>query len=184
MSSREEILAKVKLNQPAKVELPTLDFQDLNKDLLESFKAVLASIGGEVIEINSLEEIKNYVLNQARENAFLYSEVNGIDFGTKGDLKDLDFLLIESDLGVAENAACWVVSKSERVAPFITQYLGIVIKKKNLVGTMHEAYNVISDRDYGFGVFIAGPSKTADIEQSLVLGAHGARGLSVFVVNE
>jgi L-lactate dehydrogenase complex protein LldG len=36
--------------------------------------------------------------------------------------------------------------------------------------------------EYGFGVFLAGPSKTADIEQSLVLGAHGARGLVVFLV--
>ncbi|WP_242670315.1 hypothetical protein [Flavobacterium frigidimaris] len=27
-----------------------------------------------------------------------------------------------------------------------------------------------------------GPSKTADIEQSLVLGAHGARGLVVFIL--
>jgi L-lactate dehydrogenase complex protein LldG len=47
---------------------------------------------------------------------------------------------------------------------------------------MHQAYEQISSADYGFGVFLAGPSKTADIEQSLVLGAHGARGLVVFLV--
>jgi L-lactate dehydrogenase complex protein LldG len=37
---------------------------------------------------------------------------------------------------------------------------------------------------YGFGTFIAGPSKTADIEQSLVLGAHGPRSLIVFLLDE
>ena len=47
---------------------------------------------------------------------------------------------------------------------------------------MHEAYQKIGNSEYGFGSFIAGPSKTADIEQSLVLGAHGARGLTVFLM--
>ena len=37
---------------------------------------------------------------------------------------------------------------------------------------------------YGFATFIAGPSKTADIEQSLVLGAHGPRSLIVFLIDE
>jgi L-lactate utilization protein LutC len=38
--------------------------------------------------------------------------------------------------------------------------------------------------DYGFATFIAGPSKTADIEQSLVLGAHGPRSMTVFLLDE
>jgi L-lactate dehydrogenase complex protein LldG len=47
---------------------------------------------------------------------------------------------------------------------------------------MHQAYERLQGREYNFGVFIAGPSKTADIEQSLVLGAHGARTMTVFLV--
>ena len=34
----------------------------------------------------------------------------------------------------------------------------------------------------GFGLFISGPSKTADIELALVIGAHGARSTMVFLV--
>ena len=48
---------------------------------------------------------------------------------------------------------------------------------------MHEAYDLIGDKDYGFATFIAGPSKTADIEQSLVLGAHGPKTMTVFLLD-
>lgn len=47
---------------------------------------------------------------------------------------------------------------------------------------MHEAYKRLDISQIGFGVFLAGPSKTADIEQSLVIGAHGARSLVVFCI--
>jgi L-lactate dehydrogenase complex protein LldG len=57
-----------------------------------------------------------------------------------------------------------------------------VITPDAIVPTLHEAYEKISDNAYGFGVFIAGPSKTADIEQSLVLGAHGPKTMTVFIL--
>ena len=47
---------------------------------------------------------------------------------------------------------------------------------------MHEAYERLSSFDEGYGVFISGPSKTADIEQSLVIGAQGPLSTTVFLV--
>lgn len=69
----------------------------------------------------------------------------------------------------------------ERILPFVCQHLAIVLDSKDLVGNMHEAYGKIKPGSIGFGVFIAGPSKTADIEQSLVIGAHGPRSLTIFL---
>ena len=40
------------------------------------------------------------------------------------------------------------------------------------------------DSRYNFGTFISGPSKTADIEQALVIGAQAARGVTVVLVDE
>ena len=61
----------------------------------------------------------------------------------------------------------------------ITKHLVLVIEEKSLVPYMHQAYEKIEN--FNFGVFISGPSKTADIEQSLVIGAHGALSLTVFL---
>jgi L-lactate dehydrogenase complex protein LldG len=51
-----------------------------------------------------------------------------------------------------------------------------------IVSTRHHAYQEINTFEEGFGVFLAGPSKTADIEQSQVIGAHGARSLLVYLL--
>jgi L-lactate dehydrogenase complex protein LldG len=60
--------------------------------------------------------------------------------------------------------------------------LCIVVKREKIIPTLHEAYDLIARNNYSFGVFIAGPSKTADIEQSLVLGAHGPKSMTIFLV--
>jgi len=49
-----------------------------------------------------------------------------------------------------------------------------------IVATMHEAVRQIPPGS-GCGWFLSGPSKTADIEQSLVIGAQGARTLHVIL---
>ncbi len=101
------------------------------------------------------------------------------------DYDDVDLLIIPSGMAVAENGAVWITDSEiqVRVLPFITQHLLVVVNRKNIVATMHDAYNIIAAEQYGFATFIAGPSRTADIEQSLVLGAHGARAMTVFLMN-
>ena len=100
-------------------------------------------------------------------------------------LENVDLAIIPAHFGVAENGAMWVTDSlvQYRVLPFITQQLAIVVNRKDIVYNLHQAYQKIAGTNYDFGVFIAGPSKTADIEQSLVLGAHGPKGMTLYLLD-
>jgi len=56
------------------------------------------------------------------------------------------------------------------------------VDERQVVNDMHEAYARLAPREIGYGLFISGPSKTADTEQALVIGAQGARRCTVFLV--
>ena len=99
-------------------------------------------------------------------------------------LASLDVLVCESALGVAENGAVWIATSDAilRAALFLAERVVIVVGEEKLVDDLHQAYELIDVRAETFGVFVAGPSKTADIEQSLVIGAHGPKELTLVLV--
>jgi L-lactate dehydrogenase complex protein LldG len=193
MTSRERILNLVKENQPTFSELPELfPSWKTETSLAEAFSSVLTVIGGTVIPLNNLEEVAQYIASQYSPDVKIIStlpELAGVT-ATRWENKDpheyesVDLAIIKAHFGVAENAALWITEElmHQRVVPFICQQLAVVVSARTLVATMHQAYDVIGEADYGFGTFIAGPSKTADIEQSLVLGAHGPKSMIAFLL--
>ena len=98
-------------------------------------------------------------------------------------MAQLDVLVCPGELGVAENGAVWLGESAmgSRAAPFLTQHLVLVLDRSAIVPDMHAAYDRLDVAREGYGVFVAGPSKTADIEQALVIGAHGPRSLTVLL---
>ena len=83
------------------------------------------------------------------------------------------------------DGAIWVNDRQLplRVLYFIVQHLTLVLPKSEIVDNMHQAYERLRFDNAEFGTFIAGPSKTADIEQSLVIGPHGSRSLTVLIID-
>jgi len=193
MSARDQILKSISANKPELVDLPDMNIQQVISydDNATQFKKVLESIGGSVVELNSFEELRKEIEKEKLTGNFIVNtiaEVGSIDENLKNlsshQLESLYKTFIRGTTGIAENGSVWIYENQmiNRLLPFICQHLILVIEKKNIVATMHHAYQQIDIAREGFGVFIAGPSKTADIEQSLVIGAHGARSLVVYIL--
>lgn len=194
MGSRDSILAKLKANKPEPIGLPIIDLTIFNEnlDILKEFTKKVEVVGGNVLEAISNEDVILQIQKIFPDTKVKFSNLkNTTSFNTISpetiqkphDLEDLDVLVLESNLGVAENGAVWLSDQEipVRVLPFITKHVVIVISKQNIVSHMHEAYDKLKDIDYAYGLFLSGPSKTADIEQSLVIGAQGALSLTIFL---
>ena len=99
-------------------------------------------------------------------------------------MERLDLAVIEGQFGVAENGAVWVSDKNfyHRSIPFITSHLIIILREEDFVENMHAACSRLVGFNERYGVFISGPSKTADIEQSLVIGAQGALSVTISLI--
>lgn len=191
-NSREEILKAIRQNKPAEMPLPEIPDFSQSIDRLAAFKQVTEVGGGNILEPTDLSTAYIKIAQVYPEAKVIVSTLPDImestfeitEETTPVDLKDVDLAIIKGELGVAENGAIWVSEERlpRRVLPFITQHLVIVLEKDKIVENMHQAYAQIDVSTIGYGVFIAGPSKTADIEQSLVKGAQGARSLLVVLV--
>jgi L-lactate dehydrogenase complex protein LldG len=196
MSSRDDILSRLRQQTLPEQELPDLAGPWISyENLAEQFAKTLGGIGGFCHFVPSYEEARAHLQNlgsfqQAKQIASLIPELvtGNIDERACDDphqLETIDYAILRGEFGVAENGAIWWWADvlRNRVLPFITQHLVLVIPANEIVPTMHQAYERIAfDRLPRFGAFIAGPSKTADIEQSLVIGAHGPRSLTVYCV--
>ena len=196
MSSRDKILTTVKGNQPEQRALPALipPVDAAPNDPSKQFVEVLEAIGGRAFIVSGWQRIGTILKEEYAHGVRIVTSCDALagiaevaaHFADAHTLDNVELAVLEARFGVAENGACWITEDRmiERALPFIAQNLALVIHKKDVVATMHAAYERIGDADYGFGTFIAGPSKTADIEQSLVLGAHGPRSVTVFLVDE
>lgn len=193
MSSREKILGRIRQLNLSALPLPTVPlFNETKDDLISRFNDVLAFVGGRLRVLDEGENLETVLAQTYPEAQRIASSLPlagfslvSVDASTdKATLEAIDLAVLKGDFGVAENSAVWVPEANmlHRALPFITQHLVLVVSKKELVLTMHEAYQRIDRQSLSYGVFIAGPSKTADIEQSLVIGAHGARSLLVILV--
>jgi L-lactate dehydrogenase complex protein LldG len=197
MSARDEILARIRRTLPEAVELPAPgESATVYDDPRQHFADVLAGVGGEAVVVPNcaaaaahLPSIAPYA--SAVKRCSLVPGVGETNFDLVGvsdphDLEDVDYAVLPGQFAVAENAAVWVTDESieHRVLYFIPQHLALVVSADRVVSNLHEAYERIEIGETPFGTFISGPSKTADIEQSLVIGAHGARSLTVFLVED
>ena len=193
---KDLILFAIKGNRPFHKPLPVMDYHsfanesDHNEDtLVNLFCQQLKLCGGEIIKLNDKTGLQHFINEQKKNDGLIINTVlQGSDLDSIPtdihSLGKLQQVFIAGSMAVAENGAVWVKESSmiNRILPFITGELFLIVYADQLVLNMHEAYKKICIDEDGFGVFIAGPSKTADIEQSLVIGAHGAKKMTVLLL--
>jgi L-lactate dehydrogenase complex protein LldG len=199
--ARSTILKTVRANRASAIDLPSLDdaWQTFD-DPLSHFRAVLSSIGAqsEVLPNQTAADAWLRGKNDYASADCHVSLVDGVGCSTLSEsnlaspheLANLEWAVLPGQFGVAENGAIWISSGNvrHRAVYFLCEHLVLVLPQNQILHNMHEAYERLSgfgleDRPE-YGAFVAGPSKTADIEQSLVIGAQGPRSLDVLLLEE
>ncbi|MDR3236708.1 MAG: LUD domain-containing protein [Prevotellaceae bacterium] len=189
--SKADILQSISAHKaafPAAPEIPSEELPAISPEQqLDLFKKSLTTAGAEIVELSE-KEIDDYTAaNLPGALDFTNPEIKEeYAVAALDKLNKIERALFAGRFGVAENGAVWLEDNNlpQRIIPFITQHLILKLDAKNLCANMQEAYKQIHLNGLGFGVFISGPSKTADIEQSLVYGAHGAKELTVIIAGK
>ena len=193
MSSKDEILAAIKKNTLQKFDYPTWKVNAIQyPDLVKQFISISAAVGGEAVELPEGKDLNEFILERYPNMNAIASNMPEITCGTMNpddievaqDLNCTDLAVVKGEIGVAENGCVWIPQTvKHKIIYFIAERLVIILEKKNLVNNMAEAYAKIQQMPkYNFATFISGPSKTADIEQTLVKGAHGAMEALVILI--
>lgn len=203
--AREQILRDIRATLPTATPLPELvgDWVRYD-DPVGQFFDVLRGVGGTGKLVVGEAALRAEVARIAAElgaeqvcSALPGVAPGNVDLATVDDphqLAGVDLAVLPGELAVAENAAVWITGTivPERVLYFLSQHVVLIVPGNRVVNNMHEAYAWLHEQagpagpfaQAKWGTFMSGPSKTADIEQALVIGAHGARSLHVLLTED
>ena len=201
MSSRKDIIDRCRASIRQRIERPALDDLDatIYPEPLVKFIAQAEGAACKVIKADSKNDVDTIVRTVYPDAETIASNIPYVTCANRNpdtaqdaqSLNHTDVGVIHGEFGVAENGSIWIPQQmKERDVCFISENLVVILDPGRVVCNMHEAYRLITQTEYGadnfgiygYGVFMAGPSKTADIAQVLVNGAQAARSVTVILL--
>ena len=201
MSARERILARVRAAaghrapHPGRYAAPALpgDPASFARTLAAAGGALLgpvaqAELGATVAEcVQALAPGERVVAGRSAR-AWLrgapFSFEVAAENATASAFEDVAVAILRGRVAVAENGAVALLEEDlpQRSLAFLCAHLVLLVERGALVPDLHTAVARLGGAAGAHVSWIAGPSKTADIEQTLVLGAHGPLSLDVVMV--
>jgi L-lactate dehydrogenase complex protein LldG len=193
VSSRDEVLARVRKNQPAAQPLPVVPTFDRElPSPVETFRANLARMGGVFVDApvgGNLDVLIRERFPDAKVICSAAPEVAGNrpigQVSEPRELEDVDVGVVRAGFGVAETGSVFLTEAHFKVNAlgFLSQHLVVLLDPKDIVPDLHHAYRHQGFFEARYAVFMTGPSATADIEGVLIRGAQGIRSLTVIPVS-
>ena len=191
MSTKDEILSRIREYTGRRYEMPDLTLDAITyEDRVSTFADNLKAAGGEAVVLQPGEDVNAVIRRAFPKVRRVASNIAGItcatfnpdDLDDPRELNGTDLSVVRASFGVAENGAVWLpLNVRFKAVYFISEALVILLDRRELVNNMNEAYRRTAATEYSYGTFMAGPSKTADIEQALVFGAHGPMRVMVIL---
>jgi L-lactate dehydrogenase complex protein LldG len=171
------------LFQKNAAELKT-DFQPLaNRDELKAA----------ILKVSTAENWKR-VASHRGELTDLISDAPGLPvcFTDKNydvhELETCDVGISECDALIAQTGSVLVTNRSAggRALSVLPPHHVVIARREQLVADLPAAFDLLKHKYFGnypsMISFITGPSRTGDIERILVLGAHGPKQLTIFLI--
>lgn len=188
---KEDLLKKLRANTHEQYDMPDLGIHAITyPDTIKQFIEMSKSVGGKVETLDPGADVNEVIRRLYPDAKVIASNLPMITIANRNpdtvteaaDLNGTDVAILTGVCGVAENGCIWIPqTMKEKAVCFISEELVILLDRNCIVDNMHEGYKRIQVPELGYGCWISGPSKTADIEQSLVMGAQAARGVTILL---
>lgn len=204
--AKESILQKIRKANEERLYVTSnkldWDAQVYEKDdlsLVEKFAQELSALKGRVFHCNNHDELFEQLQKLIQEEGL--SPIYISDVITKaypGLIKIPGFshqynektkaAVFACEIAIARTGSVLVLANSSegRQGYIIAEHQIIIVRQKQIVYDVSDAVNHLKQSHSGklpsMVSVISGPSRTADIEKTLILGAHGPKKVSVFLI--
>lgn len=207
-SSKEKILKKIReaLSNPVPLPFPKSEgtnsvFQQQAEDLeiifAEEFTKLLGKFAFCVNETDMKLQLQQLIIEKKWDNIFCREddllkifEENKFAGFNKSALKDCDAAITSCKYLIARTGSI-VMTSEQQSGRTVSAYAPVhicIAYVNQLVYETRDALKLLK-KEYGnnlpsFITFAAGPSRTADIEKTLVVGVHGPKEVYLFLIDE
>ncbi len=207
-TTREKVLKAIRnaLIEPSESPFPYTDFESSifveSKDLLEVvFADEFTKVGGVFVYCENQNEFernfKSIISQKQWETLFCFEgEIQEmlknaeIAYSTSTDnLNQIQIGITPCEFLLARTGSIMISTRNQtgRRLHAIPDVHIVVAKSSQIVNDLKDAFKIIKQKNENLPSMISvitGASRTADIEKTLVMGAHGPRELYVFFIDE